>query len=68
MRVCKSHPHLFNPSIQLIIRFLGLRFPYTLTCGFLLPLLLGLESKWILAWHILSFSAKIKQNFQTLHF
>ena len=44
-----------HTSIQLVVRFLGLRFSHTLARGLLLPLLLGLEGKWILAWHILYF-------------
>ena len=56
---------LYSP-VQLVIRFFGLRLPNPLARTFLLSLLLGLEGKWILAWHNSDFSAKIKQNLDTL--
>jgi hypothetical protein len=55
----------FYSPVQLVIRFFGLRLPNPLAGTFLLSLLLGLEGKWILAWHNSDFSAKIKQNLDT---
>ena len=66
--ICSLVPFiLLHPPVQLVVRLFGLRLPYPLAGGFLLSLLLGLIGKWILAWHNLSFSAKIKQILYTTH-
>lgn len=59
------HFYLLYSPVQLIVRFLRFRLPYSLTGTFLLALLLSFMGKWILTWHNSNFCAKIKQIIQT---
>ena len=62
MRIHFFRHELFHPAVQLIIGFFGFRFSNPLSRGLFLVLLLGLEGKWILTWHILVVFCKNKAN------